>query len=81
MCERNRNGDDTVSELFEKHRALLDKSIEQFLVSSRFEQRGKLEQLGIEIGTFKEQKQLNIGSSPVPKFLDISIRITRKQIR
>ena len=28
MCERNRNGNDSVNKLFEKHRALLDKSID-----------------------------------------------------
>jgi hypothetical protein len=30
----------------------LDMLIEQFLASLRFEQRGKLDQLGIEIGSF-----------------------------
>jgi hypothetical protein len=32
---------------------LLDKPVEQFLTSLRFEQRGKLDQLGIEMGTFE----------------------------
>jgi hypothetical protein len=31
---------------------LLDKLVEQFLASLRFEQRGKLDQLGLEIGSF-----------------------------
>ena len=31
---------------------LLDMPVEQFLASLRFEQRGKLDQLGIEIGFF-----------------------------
>jgi hypothetical protein len=30
----------------------LDMQIERFLASLRFEQRGKLDQLGIEIGSF-----------------------------
>ncbi len=36
--------------LFEKE--LLDMPVEQFLASLRFEQRGKLDQLEIEIGSF-----------------------------
>jgi hypothetical protein len=32
---------------------LLDKPVEQFLISLRFEQWGKLPQLGIEMGTFE----------------------------
>jgi hypothetical protein len=36
--------------LFNKE--LLDMPVEQFLASLRFEQRGKLDQLGIEIGCF-----------------------------
>jgi hypothetical protein len=31
---------------------LLDIPVEQFLACLRFEQRGKLEQLGVEIGSF-----------------------------
>jgi len=31
---------------------LLDLPVEQFLASLRFEQRGKLDQLGIKMGTF-----------------------------
>jgi len=31
---------------------LLDVPVERFLASVRFEQRGKLDQLGIEIGSF-----------------------------
>jgi len=37
--------------LFEKE--LLDMPIKRFLSSLRFEQRGKLDQLGVEIGSFK----------------------------
>jgi hypothetical protein len=36
--------------LFEKE--LLDEPVEQFLTSLRFQQRGKLDQLGLEIGSF-----------------------------
>ena len=43
---------------------LLDMPVEQFSASLRFEQRGKLEQLGIEVGTF-EKESSNLGSSPV----------------
>lgn len=39
--------------LFEKK--LLDVPVEQFLVSLRFQQRGKLDQLGIEIGSFDKE--------------------------
>jgi len=31
---------------------LLDMPVDQFLTSLRFEQKGKLDQLGIEIGSF-----------------------------
>ncbi len=41
--------------------------IEQFLTSLRFEQREKLDQLEIEIGSF-DLKSANFGSSPVSKF-------------
>ena len=32
---------------------LLDQPVEQFLASLRFDQRGKMDQLGIEMGTFE----------------------------
>ena len=41
--------------------------VERFLASLRFEQRGKLEQLGIEIDTL-DWKQVNFGSSTIPSF-------------
>jgi hypothetical protein len=45
------NGD---SSGFVQHRPQksLDRPIERFLASLRFEQRGKLDRLGIEIGSF-----------------------------
>jgi len=42
----------------------LDLPIERFLASIRFEQRGKLDHLGIEIGIF-DWKSADFGSSPV----------------
>jgi hypothetical protein len=54
--------------LFEKE--LLDEPVEQFLASLRFDQRGTLEQLGIEIGSF-DLNQENFSSSPIPSFPEL----------
>jgi hypothetical protein len=47
------------------HKKTLDIPIERFLASLRFEQRGKLDQMGIEIGSF-DWKSVNFGSPQHP---------------
>jgi hypothetical protein len=45
------------------------------LACLRFHQRGKLEQLGIEIGSF-DWKSANFGSSPIPSFPEINQKLS-----
>jgi len=54
-----------------------DDTIERFFVSLRFDQRRKLNDLGIEI-YMPDREQANFGSSPIPSFIRHAARFESK---